>query len=161
MDLNSVDVSVGAWEGDAHERLTFPEDWEITVSHMVGHELTPLTDEDIKYAILNPLGVSRLSDLIAGKRKVAIIFDDLTRPTPAYRILPFLLEEIHSTGIREHQISFVAALGAHRPMIRKEFCSKLGTNVVQKYQIFNHNMSENLVDAGVTPLGIRLYINRE
>jgi len=161
MGLNSVDVSVGAWEGDERERLTFPEDWKITVSNMVGHDRAPLTDEEIKYAISNPLGVPRFSELIAGKKRIAIIFDDLTRPTPAYRFLPFLLEDIHRAGIREDQISFVAAIGAHRPMTVKEFCKKLGAEVVKKYQIFNHNMYENLVDLGVTPLGIRLHVNRE
>jgi len=49
-----VGVSTDAWEGDETEGFTFPEDWEITVSHMAGKVFTPLTDEDIKYAISNP-----------------------------------------------------------------------------------------------------------
>ena len=49
-------------------------------------------------------------------KKVALLVDDLTRPTPAHLILPFVLKEIHLGGVKKEDISIIMAIGSHRVM---------------------------------------------
>ena len=93
---------------------------------MAGHDRPALGDEEMRAAVQNPIGTPRLSELARGKKKVVILFDDLPKPTPTSRIVPFVLEELHAGGISRRQIRFVCAPGTHRPLIYPEFVAKLG-----------------------------------
>jgi nickel-dependent lactate racemase len=44
-----------------------------------------------------------------------IIVDDCTRPTPAARVLPHLLEELQAAGIPADAVGIVVATGTHGP----------------------------------------------
>lgn len=98
-----------------------------------------------------------------GQRQEAavILFDDLPKPTPTSRIVPFVLEELHAGGITDEQIRFVNAPGTHRNMTYGEFAVKLGADIVEKYPVYQHNNYENLVNMGTTSNGTPVLVNRE
>ncbi|MDD4842418.1 MAG: lactate racemase domain-containing protein, partial [Sphaerochaetaceae bacterium] len=50
-------------------------------------------DQAVEDAIAHPIGTKRLGDVVKVGDRVAIIVDDITRPTPAYNILPAVLKE--------------------------------------------------------------------
>ncbi|MGO7690486.1 lactate racemase domain-containing protein, partial [Rhizobium ruizarguesonis] len=57
------------------------------------------SEEDlVRYALANPIGSEKLSDLVKGKEKITIITSDHTRPVPSHITMPILLEEIRSTN---------------------------------------------------------------
>ncbi len=128
---------------------------------MAGHDAPALSDEEIRQALAAPLGTAPLSDLAGGHERVVILFDDLSRPTPAHRVAPFVIEELSRGGIRDDQIRFVAAIGSHHPMTRPDFVKKLGADIVERYPVYNHNPYDNLVDVGETSFGTSVHINRE
>ena len=107
------------------------------------------------------LGTKPLKDMAIGKKQVVIIFDDLARPSPTWKIIPFILQELHKAGIQDHQIRFVAAYGTHSAMRQDDFVKKLGREIVTRFHIYSHNPYENLVDVGITDSGIPISINWE
>jgi nickel-dependent lactate racemase len=118
-----------------------------------------VTDEDIRAALMNPIGTSRLYDLAKDRQNVVIIVDDLSRPTPVFRIMPFVIAELAQAGITRDQITVLMALGAHRPMTREEMVLKLGEDVVDTINIENHHPFINLSNLGASSYGTPIHIN--
>lgn len=151
----------GAWYGDLESTLEFPSTWDVIVCRMAGHDMQPIDDEEIGFSFAHPIGSETVHELAKGKEKAVIIFDDLDRPTPVSRILPFVLEELREGGIGEDHIKFVCALGAHRPRCYVELEKKLGKWILERFYVFNHNVYEHFVDLGRTRRGTPVKINRE
>jgi len=161
METRSISLRVNAWFDEREVEASFPADWEVIECRMAGHDKPALSDEQMREAMHHPIGSPRLSELARGKHEVVIIFDDLPKPTPASRIVPFVLAELHEGGIQDEQIRFLCAPGTHRPLIYPELVAKLGEDIVQKYPVYNHNIFENVTYMGETSLGIPVYVNRE
>jgi nickel-dependent lactate racemase len=89
------------------------------------------------------------------------LVDDLTRPTPSYRILPYILEELAAGGIDEEHVRIVCAVAAHRPMTRPDMIKKLGLEAVERLSVSNHNAQDNLEFYGHSSQGIPIWVNRD
>ncbi len=156
---NVVELRTHEWFGDKVEQFPFPKGWQIAVQHMKGHLAPALSAAQIKQAIENPAGTEPLREIAAGKKTVTIAFDDLTRPTPTYEIVPHVIAELHAAGIRDESILFCAAYGCHYQMNGMEVAKKLGEETVRRHPWINHNIWENLVDLGSTKAGNRIWVN--
>jgi nickel-dependent lactate racemase len=161
MAVKRVRMNVNAFFGDDEIDLAFPETWNVTECRMAGHNTPPLSDEAMRQALRNPVGAPRLRALAKDKHEVCIVFDDLPKPTPVSRIVPFVLDELHAGGIRDAQIRFVCGPGTHRFLTYPEFVAKLGSEIVERYPVYNHSIWENLIDLGQTSRGTPVSINRE
>ncbi len=161
MENNRVSIPTRAWFGDEMLELQFPQGWEINVCRMEGHGTKPIGFDEIRAAMENPIGTPPLSQIAKGKKRVAILFDDFTRPTRAADVIPPLLDILAKAGIGPEQIRFISALGTHRPMTRNECACKLGDDVVVNYPVYNHNAYEHLVDLGKSSKGTPIFVNRE
>lgn len=119
--------------------------------------------EMVTEALHNPLGTPRLRDIIRGKgaRKVVVVVNDITRPTPYHVMLPPLLEEIHAAGVGVDGVTLVVATGIHRGHTSEENREIYGAEVAEKYRIVNHNCDEELVSLGQLANGRELLLNRE
>jgi lactate racemase len=157
---NSVAIPTHEWAGDLEERLDFPGDWEIQVLQMKGHQAAALTPRQIAAALDKPIGAKPLREIADGRKTVAITFDDLTRPTPAYAVLPWVTRELKAAGIRDEDILFVAAYGTHRAMTLTEIQKKLGESAANRYAWLNHNVFENVKDVGETSFKNRVLLNQ-
>ncbi|MDO4547252.1 MAG: nickel-dependent lactate racemase, partial [Clostridia bacterium] len=74
-----------------------------------------LTGEaEVIRAINAPIGSPRLRDIVKPGEKIAIVTSDITRPMPTYVVMPALLDEIYSAGVKPEDITLVFALGSHR-----------------------------------------------
>ena len=122
-------------------------------------------DEDalIKVALDHPIGSTRLEKIAKPGNKIAIVVDDYTRPTPASRILPHLLDRLHQAGIRKDQITIVFALGTHRAMTQEEIFAKTGSEPAREYRLVNASVHEvsDYVSIGVSNLGIPIWMLKE
>ncbi len=113
-------------------------------------------------ALENPIGAGKLEDLIRPDNKVVIMVDDITRPTPAAKILPRLLELIHRVGIPMDAVTLFMAMGTHRPMTEEELRIKLGDGIRERYRIVNRDYRQGpFVDLGKTESGTPIEINEE
>jgi nickel-dependent lactate racemase len=131
MATQKVSLRVGTWFGEREIELAFPTHWEVVECRMGGHDKPALTDAEMRAALQNPIGSPRLRELAQDKKEVVILFDDLPKPTPTSRIVPFVLEELHAGGIRDDQIRFLCAPGTHRQLMYGEFVAKLGEDIVK------------------------------
>jgi len=147
------------WFGDRLEEFKFPAGWRISVQHMKGYQTAPLAAGEIARAVQTPLGTRPLREIAAGKKTVAIGFDDLTRPTPTSEVVPHVIAELHAAGIRDENILFVTAYGAHYQMNGLEVAKKLGEEAVRRHPWINHNVWENLVELGGTRAGNQILVN--
>jgi nickel-dependent lactate racemase len=141
--------------------LGFPKNWEVTVCHMEGYHAPKLTREGFLKAFANPIGCKPIRELAKGKRNVVILFDDMSRPTKAAEIVPFLLEELEMAGVKEDKIQFICALGTHGPLTAYDFAKKLGEDVIGRFNVYNHNIYENCTYIGKTSRGTPLSLNTE
>ena len=115
-----------------------PDSWNVTVYHIAGQKKPVLTPEQISSAVASPIGSPRIRDLAKGKKKVCILFDDLSRGTPTYKLIPAVLAELKMGGIADNQIEFICALGNHAVAGRSLVARKVGEDIVAKYPVFFH-----------------------
>ena len=157
--MSQVEIPWAAWYGDQPMILDFPEAWEVEVCRMKGGE--DIGEEGIRRALSEPIGTPPLREFARGRSSAAILIDDLSRPTPAYRLLPYVLEELAAAGIPEERIKIIFALAAHRPLTRDDMIKKVGLEIVERMQLINHNAYENLEFLGYSSRGIPVFVNRD
>jgi nickel-dependent lactate racemase len=121
-----------------------------------------LTDKEIFNKINNTIGTKPLSEIARGCKNVLIVTDDNTRQTPLFRILPFILTELESSGIKKGNITILIGLGTHRGMTKNEMLDKFGDSIAKKYCIANHEWDnpDHLFSLGHCELGFEVIINR-
>ncbi len=142
-------------------KLDFPASWQVVPCLMNGHSAPELTSAQIKKAFSHPIGTSPLSKQARGKKNVAIIFDDNSRPTPTATLLPYIIEELKEAGLPDKSIRLICATGCHAAHTYLDFEKKLGTNILDRFPVYNHNIYENCTYAGKTSQGTELYVNSE
>lgn len=113
-------------------------------------------------AMRKPIGTPPLANLVKAGQRVTVVHTDITRATPNERILPPLLAELESAGIKRSDITLLNALGTHRPQTREELEVMLGKEVVANYRCIQHdgNDDANLVKLGRTRFDHDIRVNR-
>jgi nickel-dependent lactate racemase len=113
-------------------------------------------------ALREPIGTPRLAELARGKRSALVVVDDVSRPTPAHTFVSLVLEELKEGGIAEEGIAFIAALGTHRAMTTEEMVAKLGSQIVERHRVHDHDWADPscLEYLGDTDQGAPVWINK-
>ena len=116
----------------------------------------------IAAALDNPVGTLPLPQMVYSGDRVTILVDDNTRPTPAYLLLPPIIERLLAGGIRKKDIVILIASGTHRPMTDEEICKKVGGKIQQNYRVVNHLWmnKDQLVTLEKTSTGVPVEVNR-
>ena len=161
MNDQRVQVPQKAWYGDSEMELSFPEDWELKYQAMPVEKRPRASHQTLIRAFQNPIGTKPLSELARGKKEVAILFDDMTRPTRVYELIPYVLEQLYEGGIEKKNIRFLCALGTHGALKRDDFVKKLGESTLDQFPVYNHNPYENCTVLGTTSYGTTVSINSE
>jgi nickel-dependent lactate racemase len=159
MDGRAVTLPWGAEELS----LALPQDWNLA------QVLRPSSQPGVKGAadharrgLLEPIGSPRLRDLAREGMQVAVVIDDLSRPTPVGRLLPAVLEELAQGGVGREDVTLVVALGLHRPMEEAEVAERVGAVGLEGLRWENHDCDdpERLVNLGTTQRGTPVWVNR-
>lgn len=158
---NSVIVPQRAWSDQIDAELTFPESWDVVPCLMKGHDAPALTDEGYREAFANPIGSKPIRELAKGKKTVVILFDDLSRPTKTYDMIPYVLEELAAGGIKDENIQFICAMGNHGTLTAYDYRKKLGADIPARFTVYNHNPYENCTYVGKTSRGTPVSVNAE
>lgn len=128
------------------------------------HESAPVADleAEIARALANPIGQPPLESWVKAGDSVLLVTDDLTRLTPADRIIPPLLARLNAAGVQDRQITCMIALGTHRYMTEAELRTKVGDAVFGRIRVVNHEWKDpdQLVDLGVSEHGTPLVVNK-
>jgi nickel-dependent lactate racemase len=156
--MTEITLRTQAWKLDEERPFTFPDGWRVNV--YPPRDAPEMDDDAIRRAFEEPIGTERLSRIARGKTSATIIVDDLSRPTPAARIAPYVLAELREGGVPEDGIRFVVGGGAHRPLTEAEIALKVGPEVAERYPVLNHNAySGQLVGLGNLEDGTPVYVN--
>ena len=131
---------------------------------VTAREADPLPDlgEAVQKALAHPVGSRPLRELTGPADRVCIVFTDMTRSSPDHILVPALLKELESAGVRRESITLLCGTGLHRPSTREEKAAKLGQEVLEQYRVVDHDAGDphSLVDLGKTEGGIPLSVNR-
>ncbi len=143
-------------------RFTVPDG---NLAEVLGPNPTePLRDlpAAIEAALSDPMGQPPLEAWVQPTDRVILVSDDVTRTTPADRIIPPLLSRLNRAGVPDERISCIMALGTHRYMTEAEMTAKVGPEVMGRIRVFNHEWRdpEALVDLGTSAHGTPLSVNR-
>ena len=127
----------------AVERVELPPGWDVLVheSENLG-DVPPMGPDDLRRALENPFDTDALPDLARGKRRAVVMVDDLSRPTPAYEVMPLILDQLNEGGIGDDRIEVVIATGSHRPLNKYgdlEHRRKLGDGTLRRVPVFDHD----------------------
>ena len=113
--------------------------------------------EAIISSLRSPIGCLPLRDCVNKNDKVVVLVTDNTRPCPDDRLLPPILAELEEKLPREN-IAIVVALGLHLPLNKQELVKKLGKDIVENYNVINHDVNQT-VNIGTTSKGTPVDIN--
>jgi nickel-dependent lactate racemase len=83
----------------------------------------------VRRALDAPYRVAPLSQLVRPGQRVAVVVSDITRPCPTSRLLPPLLSELGTGGIKNRDIRVIFALGSHRCLTPEEQARLVGEEV--------------------------------
>lgn len=141
--------------------FSLPDTWQVVNNAVLKAEKTDKTvSELVVEAIGSPFGTPPLSSLIKGKKRVTVIVDDLTRPTPKKEILTTLLRLFDGWGVRKDQVTVLLGLGTHRPLTGAEIEEAFGPALCRDLRIINHDChSTDLVPVGTLRYGGELKIH--
>lgn len=161
MGTKSISVPKQMWYEEGELQLEFPESWEVVPCLMNGHDAPYVTPEQIKTAFDEPVGTPPLRELARGRNEVAIVFDDISRPTRVAELVPYVLEELEAAGISDSAVRFICATGTHGAHTFQDFQKKLGKDILDRFGVYNHNVYENCTYVGQTSQGTKLSVNSE
>lgn len=132
------------------------------ILYLKKHKAILNPENRLKNLLKNPIGSPSLKDLIIQKKakKILIIVNDITRPTPYEIILPPLLDELRQIGIKKENIIFIIATGIHRSNSPEEIKEIFGENIFSAYNFINHNCDDpHIKDLGKLKSGNKLWVD--
>jgi nickel-dependent lactate racemase len=156
--MHKVTLPSAAWFGDRTVEIAFPSTWDVTV---VGRKEVPaLSTGEMMERLRHPFGTPPLSELARGRRRAAILIDDMTRPTPTADILPLILEELETAGMGRDAATVFIASGAHHVATRDEIARKVGGALEGGITVVPHDSDADTVRLGKTDGGTPVFVNR-
>ena len=145
--------------GAGTQALTVPDKNVMDVLHANPVKIGLIGPEEVRRALGEPIGTPRLREIVKPGEKIAVITSDITRPMPTYKVMPAILEELSSAGVRDEDVTLVFALGSHRPMSEEERRKLAGPEVFERIRCINGDPSD-CVRMGVTSRGTPVDIVR-
>ena len=117
--------------------------------------------ESVRDALRQPINAIPLRDSVKSSEKVAVVFNDITRPTPYHTILPALLGELEH--VPDHHIIFLNANGTHRSNTEAELQTILGDDIVNRFQTLQNHAHDpdSHVFVGTTESGHEIRLHKE
>lgn len=133
-------------------------------AHVLSPEIVPGIVDINTYAhtvLSDTKEYKRLRNIINASSSVAIVVNDITRPTPTGVIISWLHELL--APVPDHNIKIVIATGSHRSNTVDELRAMLGNDIVSRFTIINHDAFDDstLHYSGETTTGSPVYLNRD
>lgn len=112
-------------------------------------------------AMRNPIGTKPLKEMVKSTDTVSIVISDMTRPTPNYKLVPWIMEEL--SHVPADQFIIINGTGSHRDNTREELIQMLGEDIVKRVRVINNNAFDRTTQTylGTTSYGGEVYFNSE
>jgi lactate racemase len=152
------------WGKEGRLALPLPESWVVGDSLIPKAFSTPEDEKEVlRTALASPINSPALSRMQLKDKKILVVVDDWTRPTPVSLLFGGVYKELKSAGVLDKNIKIVVALGTHEAMSEEELKERLGAEIFDNLTVINHNCfdSSQLVYLGETAQKSPVWINRE
>ena len=128
-------------------------------------EPLPEWEKELSLLLDKPTAGLPLKRILHPNVSVLILVEDQTRHTPVNRILPVLVSYLNQAGIPDNQIRILIAPGTHRILTQEEILTKIGSGMVQRLEILQHDYNDldSLVNLGTVEasgISIPVLVNR-
>jgi len=146
-------VKIDVPYGEGLQRLAITDDQQVKT---VSPEKTPGNTESIAKSLANPTEFEDLSTFIATRKKLLVVVNDHTRPTPSSIVLRKL-------DLKGHDVTTIIACGAHRAPNQQEIQQILGGPAPPyggRLIVHDAKDSKSLTLFGNTGRGTRLLLSR-
>lgn len=148
--------------------LTLPNSWDVIIpekNEMMISSAKIRKHEEIsivEQALKKPIGMPSIEKMKLKGKRICIVIDDNTRPTPVDRFLHLVLQLLKKAGASEKNMIIIPALGIHTKMSKEEMEAKAGASNLKKVRWVNHDPHDvvNLQYVGETSRGVRVELNR-
>ncbi len=149
------------YNGKKKQSFTLPPGWKVREHTQFPETVSEISVSDlVEHALARPIGTERLARMAHKDMTVAVIVDDPARATPVSRMLPPVLLELHHAGVIRENITIVVALGTHRFASHKDLEKKVGSDVLQKYRVIQHDChGKDLIPIGTLSTGTKVAID--
>ncbi len=137
--------------------IDLKDSWDVTVVEPSYVPCVPDPHRALVRSLQHPIGCQPLRQQVSSTDRIAIIFNDITRPTPSRLIINSILDEL------PHNIILFNAVGTHRQNTTAELREILGDDLVDRYRIVQNNAvdPETQVCIGSSSRGNEIWLNRE
>ncbi|MCG8566049.1 MAG: lactate racemase domain-containing protein, partial [Desulfobacterales bacterium] len=132
---------------------------DISVNFLEANDVE-ITDEAtiLKEAIANPINSKGFAEFLSDAKKVLVIVNDATRPTPTKKVLDFIFDELEKTNF-----NFIIATGAHRGPSEEEYIQIFGDYypaVKERIIVHDAREKEDMVFLGNSTNGTPMWVNK-
>jgi nickel-dependent lactate racemase len=143
--------------------ITIPDSASVTVVEPLFVPAAPDQEAVVADSLRNPIGSVPLRERIAPTDTVAVVFSDITRPTPNALIVPTVLGELAAAGVPRDRITLFNSTGTHRLNTRAELVGMLGEDVVSRHRIVQNDAraAGEHVAVGTTRSGNEILVQKE
>jgi len=161
--LGAMDYYLNHDGGRIH--FSLPADWNLlSAKDCAKAPVVQDVAQEIERALSDPIGVAPLEKLARAGMKVAVLFDDIQRATPATLAVPAVLNRLNRAGVPDDRITAICARGTHPAPTPQQLEKKVGKEVLQRLPgrvlIHDAQSSEN-VFVGRTSRGTVVEINKD
>ncbi len=144
--------------------FSLPSGWNVLSSRDCAEApLVEDTAKEVERALDDPAGTPSLEHLAKPGMKVALLFDDMQRPTPAHFAIPAILNRLNQAGVADERITAICARGSHPKPTQEQIAKKVGQEALQRLagriHIHDSQSPEN-VYIGKTRWGTPVEINK-
>lgn len=151
------------WGRNGLLSLPLPPCWRLVAQGDVTIP-APLADlqSEVCAGLDQPIGTPPLRDLVGPETRVALVMDDLSRPTPVHRLAPVVLNALLEAGAQPENVTGLFAVGTHRVMRPEEMADRAGASVVSRIAChsFDCHDAAAFVNLGRTRRGTPVTLNR-
>ena len=116
---------------------------------------------EVSRALKNPIGNSRLENLVEAGKKVAIVVEDETISTQNKVMLTSLLKDLNSLGVNDRDITIIVGCSLDEPVSPEKFGLLFEEDIESRVRIINHDRGiRNLSYVGKTTSRTDVYVNK-
>jgi nickel-dependent lactate racemase len=115
-------------------------------------------DQNIRNAIQNPINSRNFKSFLSDAKKVLVIVNDATRPTPTKKILEFIFDALSKTDF-----NFIIATGAHRGPTDEEYAQIFGSfyeKIRGRIIVHDARADQDMVFLGTSTNGTPMHVNK-
>jgi lactate racemase len=149
--------------GQGRLTVPLPAGWRLLGNFQPG-PLTPEAgpEELCRRALAEPVGCPPLSARNLRGKRVLLVADDVSRPTPVHTFFAPVRDALLAAGVARGDVEVLFALGVHRPMTQAEAEAKVGRANLANHRWHNHDCNDpaRLARLGTTGRGTPVVLNR-